>query len=190
MRSINRRTFIVTAMLCAGVRISEAASAKKDATTLALSQAARRTDSFPTETQAYSWLEKMSRRLRFQLPNPFYRIELLRLIHLEATRSGIAPELVMGLIQVESSFNRYAVSNRGARGLMQLMPFWMKEIGHPTDDLFNPATNLKYGCIVLKHYLRRTNGHVDRALGMYNGSTATTRYAVRVKHAMQSFVLG
>ncbi|KAA3634488.1 MAG: lytic transglycosylase domain-containing protein [Proteobacteria bacterium] len=176
---------------CAGATAILAVAAMptraSDALSLALYQSARDADSFATRDAAYGWLERMSRRLRYQISNPFYRCELLRLIHREATRSGIAPELVMGVIQIESSFDRYAVSDRGARGLMQLMPFWIKEIGHPTDDLFNPATNLRYGCRVLRNYLSRTNGELDRALGMYHGSVRTPHYANRVLDAMHSF---
>lgn len=162
----------------------------QDELSLALYQSARDADSFASRDEAYQWLKRMSNRLRHQIANPFYRCELLRLIHREANRAGLTPELVMGVIQVESSFNRYAVSERGARGLMQLMPFWIKEIGHPTDDLFNPAINLRYGCMVLKSYLRQTGGDLDRALGMYHGSQATTRYANRVLNAMQNFMVG
>jgi len=161
-----------------------------DSLSLALYQAVRDADSFESRDEAYDWLRRMSRRLRFQVPNPFYRLELLRLIHRESTRAALPPELVMGVIQVESSFNRFAVSDRGARGLMQLMPFWMKEIGHPDDDLFDPATNLRYGCMVLRDYLRRTEGDLDLALGMYHGSTSTRQYASRVLGAMESFIVG
>ncbi len=163
-----------------------------DSMELALEQSARRADSFRSVDQARQWLAEMSRRLRHQVRNPFYRLELLRLIHREATRSQLAPELVMAVIQVESSFNRYAVSELGARGLMQLMPFWMKEIGLPNDDLFNPAINIRYGCMVLGDYLRRSGGNVDLALARYNGSASRrgARYASRVLTTMRSFLVG
>ncbi len=161
-----------------------------DSLSLALYQSARDADSFPSPEEALAWLERMSKRLRYQVRNPFYRCELLRLIHRESTRAGIAPELVMGVIQIESSFDRYAVSPVGARGLMQLMPFWIKEIGHPNDDLFNPATNLRYGCKVLRGYLDDTGGNLDLALGKYHGSPDTHRYANLVRHAMQTFMVG
>lgn len=157
---------------------------------LALQQAARDADSFDDQDAAYKWLSRMSKRLRVQIPNPFYRTELLRIIHREATRSGLEPELVMAVIQVESSFDRFAVSDRGARGLMQLMPFWVKEIGHPHDNLFNPATNLHYGCIVLRNYLRQSNGNLDLALSRYHGSTALKFYAVKVKKVMRALLVG
>lgn len=160
-----------------------------DALSLALYQSARDADSFDNRGEAYAWLMRMSRRLRYQVRNPFYRCELLRLIHRESVRSGLAPELVMGVIQIESSFNRYAVSPRGARGLMQLMPFWIKEIGHPDDDLFNPATNLRYGCRVLSGYMARAGGNLDVALGLYHGAPNVNHYASRVRSAMRSFKL-
>lgn len=183
----HRRRWLVGAAALLATAPSAARAA--DDLSLALYQSARDADSFASRDEAYRWLRQMSRRLRYQISNPFYRCELLRLIHRESTRAGLAPELVMGVIQIESSFNRYAVSDRGARGLMQLMPFWIKEIGHPTDDLFNPATNLRYGCVVLKGYLRQTDGNLDRALGMYHGSVATPHYANRVLDAMQSFMV-
>jgi soluble lytic murein transglycosylase-like protein len=157
---------------------------------LALAQAAQQADSFADETVAYNWLKKMSRRLRYQIPNPFYRTELLRLVHQEAIRSDLPAELVMAVIQVESSFNRYAVSNVGARGLMQLMPFWIKEIGHPHDDLFNPATNLRYGCMILKNYVRQSKGNLDRALSMYHGSLQQRSYAIKVRRLMKQLLVG
>jgi soluble lytic murein transglycosylase-like protein len=183
-----RRTFFKLAL--AGLLGAGAGAVRADdSLSLALYQAARDADSFSSWNEAYRWLRLMSRRLRYQIRNPFYRCELLRLIHGEATRAGITPELVMGVIQIESSFNRFAVSDRGALGLMQLMPFWIKEIGYPSDDLFDPATNLRYGCKVLRNYLRRTEGNLDRALGLYHGSATQHQYAVRVKSAMRSFTV-
>lgn len=183
-----RRLFTFAGGVVAATALGEARAS--DSLSLALYQSARDADSFASRAEAYRWLERMSRRLRYQVSNPFYRCELLRLIHREATRVGLTPELVMGVIQIESSFNRYAVSNRGARGLMQLMPFWIKEIGHPTDDLFNPATNLRYGCLVLRNYLKRSKGELDLALRMYHGSIEEAQYAHRVLDAMQSFKVG
>ena len=184
---INRRLFMLGAMTCAPLGL---ARASMDRESLALEQSVRLADSFTDSAEARAWLKKMSRRLRYQIRNPYYRIELLRLIHREASRVKLAPELVMGVIQVESSFNRFAVSEVGARGLMQVMPFWIKEIGHPGDDLFNPAINLRYGCQVLKNYLRQTRGELDRALSLYHGSMASTLYASRVRSAMNRFIVG
>ena len=143
---------------------------------LALKQAVEDTASFSNADQARQWLQRMSRRLRHKIPDPFYRLELLKLVHDEAQRAGLEPELVLALIEVESGFDRFAISPTGARGLMQVMPFWKKEIGHPRDNLFHPATNLRYGCTILKYYLDQTGGDLTRALARYNGSTGRSVY--------------
>ena len=152
------------------------APAADPALRLALKQAVEDTASFSSADQARAWLARMSRRLRHKIPDPFYRLELLRLVHDEARRAGLEPELVLALIEVESGFDRFAISPRGARGLMQVMPFWKKEIGHPRDNLFHPATNLRYGCTILKYYLDRTGGDLTRALARYNGSAGRSAY--------------
>jgi len=123
---------------------------------------------YEDEMDALIWLADMSQRLEQRLPDPFYRVRLLKFIYREASHNELQPELVLALIEVESGFNRYAVSATGARGLMQVMPFWKKEIGHPRDRLFDPATNIRYGCQILRHYLDNT-GDVSRALHHYNG---------------------
>ncbi len=151
----------------------------------ALEQAASRADSFVDSQSAAQWLAKMSKRLRRRLPNPFYRTHLLRLIHAEAIRSGLDPELVLALIQVESGFDRFAVSRVGARGLMQVMPFWIDVIGATHDDLFQPTTNLQYGCRILSHYLRQTRGDLTEALALYNGSAGRTEYPDKVYLALR-----
>ena len=103
--------------------------------------------------EAVDWLSEMSRRLEKRIPDRENRLEYLRAIHYEATRAGLDPQLVLGLIQVESGFKKYAVSSAGARGLMQVMPFWIKVIGRSDDNLFHLRTNLRYGCTILRHYL-------------------------------------
>jgi soluble lytic murein transglycosylase-like protein len=97
-------------------------------------------------------------------------LEFLRSVHYEATRAGLDPQLVLGLIQVESGFKKYAVSSAGARGYMQVMPFWVRLIGGRKDNLFHLRMNLRYGCTILKHYLDIEKGDLFRALGRYNGS--------------------
>lgn len=136
---------------------------------LTLKEAVESNASFSDPLEATVWLTDMSRRLASEVPDPFYRVELLRLIHVEATRAGLQPEVVLALIQVESRFQRFAVSATGARGLMQVKPFWIKEIGHPRDNLFHPQTNLRYGCTILRYYLDRTGGDLTQALADYNG---------------------
>ena len=150
----------------------------------ALRQAVEDQTSFDDSVDALIWLSDMSKRLKPSISDPFYRVSLLKSIHDEATRTDVPPSLVLAVIQVESGFNRFAVSNSGARGLMQVMPFWKKEIGHPQDDLFYPPTNLRYGCTILHYYLKRAHNKLAPALTQYNGSTdASTDYAAKVLSA-------
>jgi soluble lytic murein transglycosylase-like protein len=118
----------------------------------------------------------MSRRLERRVPDRRQRIELLRTVHFEALRAGLDPQLVLGIIEVESAFRKYAVSRSGARGYMQVMPFWIKVIGSRGDNLFHLRTNLRYGCVILRHYLDMENGDYFRALGRYNGSLGKAAY--------------
>lgn len=148
---------------------------------IALRQAVDDQSSFENNLDALMWLADMSERLKSTITDPFYRVSLLKSIHAEATRVELPPSLVLAVIQIESSFDRFAVSRTGARGLMQVMPFWKKEIGHPRDDLFFPPTNLRYGCTILRYYLERYNHDLAPALAHYNGSLgAQTDYASRV----------
>lgn len=139
--------------------------------------------SFRSPIDAADWLSEMSRRLERKIPNQEYRIDLLRSVHYEATRAGIDPQLVLGLMQVESGFRKYAVSSAGARGYMQVMPFWVKVIGRPEDSLFDLRTNLRYGCTILRHYLDIEKGDLYRALGRYNGSLGRPEYPNLVRAA-------
>ncbi|MBM5570482.1 MULTISPECIES: lytic transglycosylase domain-containing protein [Deefgea] len=131
---------------------------------------------FDNPAQAEAWLSEMSERLKKRVPDEFVRRKLLTAIHYEATRAGLDPQLVLGLIHVESGFNRYAVSVVGARGLMQVMPFWQRSIGSPEHNLFDINTGLRYGCTILRHYLDIENGDYFRALGRYNGSLGKAEY--------------
>jgi soluble lytic murein transglycosylase-like protein len=141
--------------------------------------------SFRDPLDAVDWLSEMSRRLEKRIPNRDSRHQLLRAVHYEATRAGLDPQLVLGLIQVESGFKKYAVSSAGARGLMQVMPFWVKLIGGKDDNLFHLRTNLRYGCTILRHYLDIERGDLFRALGRYNGSLGRAEYPNRVLRAWQ-----
>ena len=132
---------------------------------------------------AIEWLTEMSRRLEKRIPNREHRLEILRAVHYEATRAGLDPQLVLGLIQVESGFKKYAVSSAGARGFMQVMPFWVKLIGGSEDNLFHLRTNLRYGCTILRHYLDIERGDLFRALGRYNGSLGRAEYPNLVRGA-------
>jgi soluble lytic murein transglycosylase-like protein len=122
------------------------------------------------------WLSAMSERLARRIPDRKQRLELLRTIHFEALRAGLDPQLVLGVIEVESGFRKYAVSRAGARGYMQVVPFWTSEAGRPRDNLFHLRTNLIYGCWILRHYLDLEKGDYWRALGRYNGSLGKAAY--------------
>ena len=146
----------------------------------ALRVAANDAPSFVDRFDAEVWLTDMSSRLARQMPDPEERIELLRLVHLEANRVELPPELILAVIDVESNFDRFAISVAGARGLMQVMPFWKDEIGRPGDNLMHTSTNLRYGCTILRHYYDKENGDLRRALGRYNGSLGKRKYPNKV----------
>lgn len=142
-----------------------------------LSRSVNQSDSsYGDRFDAQVWLLDMSNRLKKYLPDPQKRLNLLRLVHHEALRAGIKPELVLAVIHTESRFNRFAVSPVGAQGMMQVMPFWKKELGRSKDNLTDIATNLRYGCTILAYYLRLEKGDLTRALGRYNGSLGQLAY--------------
>lgn len=149
-----------------------------------LKDAVSRAESFENRFAAQIWLMDMSERLEGRLPDAGQRLELLRQVHFEARRTDLSPELVLAVIEVESNFNRFAISSAGARGLMQIMPFWLDEIGRPDDNLFRPQTNLRFGTTILRHYLDREDGNLTRALARYNGSLGQTWYPERVFRAL------
>jgi len=130
------------------------------------------------ERLAYlKWLGEMSHRLEARIPEPQIRVELIETAYYEAKRAGLEPALVLGLIQVESNFRKYAISVVGARGLMQVMPFWVRTIGdNDSRKLFHLQSNLRYGCTILRYYLDREQGDLFLALGRYNGSRGRPEY--------------
>ncbi len=138
---------------------------------------------FDSQEEGAQWLAEMSRRLQKHIPDDIARQEFLITAQYEATRAGLDPQLVLGLIQVESRFKKYAVSRAGARGYMQVMPFWVKLIGDGKHNLFNLRTNLRYGCTILRHYLDIERGDMGRALARYNGSLGKSRYPDNVMRA-------
>lgn len=140
---------------------------------------------FASVAEKVDWLSVMSAKLPRRW-NPEYRqrIEFLHAVRYEAQRAGLDPHLVLGLIEVESNFRRYAVSSAGARGYMQVMPFWTKLIGDAdASKLFSMRTNLRYGCTILRHYLDIERGNLFRALGRYNGSLGRAEYPNAVLRA-------
>lgn len=143
--------------------------------------------SFQDRFDAEVWLLDMSTRLRHHLPEPNERLALLRLVHQEASKAGLKPDLVLALIHAESAFDRFAISSAGAQGVMQVMPFWKAELGRPQDNLTDNATNLRYGCTILAYYLKRENGNLTRALARYNGSLGKPQYPARVLGYWQEY---
>ena len=131
-----------------------------------------------------AWVRAMTRRVLNRFPDEEAARHFLALVRYEAMRAGLDPHLVLAVIDVESHFKKYAVSRAGARGLMQVMPFWVKEIGEPGHNLFHERTNLRYGCTILRHYLDRERGNLHNALGRYNGSLGSAEYPNRVMRAL------
>lgn len=132
------------------------------------------------------WLTDMHARLRPRVASDLLRDDLLKTARYEAQRAGLDPQLVLALIEVESGFRQYAVSSAGARGLMQVMPFWTRVIGDGNPAaLFNMRTNIRYGCVILRHYLDIENGHLPRALARYNGSLGRSEYPNAVLSVLQ-----
>jgi soluble lytic murein transglycosylase-like protein len=146
----------------------------------ALRAAANDAESFTDRFHAEVWLTDMSQRLARQVKDPEERINILKLVHMEATRADLPPELILAVIETESNFDHYAISVAGAIGLMQIMPFWLEEIGRPDDNLLHIDTNLRYGCTILKFYLDKEKGDLRRALGRYNGSLGRRKYPNKV----------
>jgi soluble lytic murein transglycosylase-like protein len=123
-----------------------------------------------------AWVRGMTRRVSGRFQDEEHARQFLSLVRYEAMRAGLDPHLVLAVIDIESKFRKYAVSRAGAHGLMQVMPFWVKEIGEPGHNLFHERTNLRYGCTILRHYLDREKGNLANALGRYNGSLGQAEY--------------
>jgi soluble lytic murein transglycosylase-like protein len=135
------------------------------------------------------WLGAMSERLKRRKPDFQTRIDFLQAVWYESKRAGLDTTMVMGLIQVESAFRKYAISSAGARGYMQIMPFWARLIGDgDAGKLFNMQTNLRFGCVILRHYLERERGDAFMALGRYNGSRGRDPYPNAVFGAAKNWV--
>ena len=151
----------------------------------AVSDMASPEPTFPSLEEKINWLTEMSHRLGKRMPDREARVEFLKTVYYEAKRAGLDPQLVLGLIQVESGFRKYALSGSGARGYMQVMPFWTKLIGDKGQDLFHMRINLRYGCTILRHYLDIEKGDLYRALGRYNGSLGQPEYPNMVRAAWE-----
>ncbi len=168
---------LVSATCFAGSQVEEPLSnSVKALMQHSISDKAVPTLTFATPEEGNAWLNEMSQRLKKRIPDESYREDFLRTVHYEATRAGLDPQMVLGLIQVESGFKKYALSSVGARGFMQVMPFWVSSIGAKDHDLFHLRLNLRYGCTILRHYLDIERGDLYRALGRYNGSLGQPQY--------------
>ena len=141
---------------------------------------------FSSPQEEKNWLDEMSLRLEKLIPDRSTRLDFLKTVHYEASRAGLDPQMILGLIQVESGFKKYAVSSAGARGFMQIMPFWVKLIGASDNNLFHIRTNLRYGCTILRHYMDIEHGDLYRALGRYNGSLGRPEYPTLVVGAWRN----
>jgi len=168
---------LVSSISFAGSQVEEPLSnSVKALMQRSISDKAVPTLTFASPEEGNAWLHEMSQRLKKRIPDDAYREDLLRTVHYEATRAGLDPQLVLGLIQVESGFKKYALSSVGARGFMQVMPFWPRNIGASDHNLFLLRTNLRYGCTILRHYVDIEHGDLYRALGRYNGSLGQPQY--------------
>jgi soluble lytic murein transglycosylase-like protein len=189
MQRRNRRhglTAVALACVFAMSAISEASTAPDPTLRDRLREAMQDTNSFPDEFDAQVWLTDMAIRLGDQVADPRERVQILKRAHQEATRANQPPEMVLAVIDIESAFNAYAVSSAGAQGLMQVMPFWLDEIGRPGDRLIEINTNLRMGCTILKYYYDMENGDWSRALARYNGSLGSRKYPEKVLNRLRS----
>ncbi len=187
MNSVVRRALWATGLLAAswstawaGAQIEEPLA---DSVRSALSAAVGRSEPklvFADEAQRQQcarWTQAQEIRLRKRKPEELVRTEFLNTVCYEAKRAGLEPSLVLGLIQVESGFRKHAISHAGARGYMQIMPFWSRTIGNgDPSTLFHMQTNIRFGCVILRHYLDREKGNLFMALGRYNGSRGRAEY--------------
>lgn len=187
MISIITRVTLLTALLCSGSALANVPNTTIPDPELRklLTAAIEAADSFEDRFDAEVWLVDMSNRLQKFIKNEKQRLTLLRGIHREASRANLVPELVLAVIEVESRFDHFAISRSGAQGLMQVMPFWLKEIGHTDDNLVNINTNLRMGCTILKYYMDMEKNDLHKALARYNGSYGSKKYSNKVLNALR-----
>ncbi|MFY7982547.1 MAG: lytic transglycosylase domain-containing protein [Limnohabitans sp.] len=186
-------TLLPVGLVHAGRQIEEPLShAVRSALSAAVAAAAPPEPLLPTDSdqQGYAqWQAASSQRLTRYKKHPIERQEFLQTLWYEARRSGLPLSLVLGVVQVESAFRKYAISSAGARGYMQVMPFWARLIGDGDESrLFHMQTNLRFGCVILRHYLDRERGDVFMALGRYNGSRGQSVYPQAVLAAQRAWL--
>ena len=172
-------------LACLSICLSPRADAADPGVIAALKQATYDESSQRTDLNALVWLSSMSERLEYRIDDPFYRIRLLTAVNAEAERAGLDPQVVLAVMDIESGFNRYALSSAGAQGLMQIMPFWKEIYGKPNDDLYNPLVGLRYGCTILRHYMDKYANLRD-ALAAYNGSLGRPTYPDKILRRLKS----
>jgi soluble lytic murein transglycosylase-like protein len=173
-------------LLLAAKGLSAESTEDRAALTTYLNRALSAENSFEDRYAAEVWLVDMQQRLARFLADPAERLDLLTRVQQQAAKLNLPPELVLSVIEVESTFDRYAVSSVGAQGLMQVMPFWKDEIGRSDDNLTHTPTNLRYGCHILRFYLDREDQNLNRALAAYNGSSGSLRYPNKVRAAWEN----
>ncbi|HZL92844.1 MAG TPA: lytic transglycosylase domain-containing protein [Vicinamibacterales bacterium] len=174
---------MASGMLChaEAQRRSDARSAPDPELRTILVAAIADADSFEDRFDAEVWLTDMSRRLTRQVPDANERVAILKAVHRHATHADVPPELVLAVIDVESNFDRFAISSASALGLMQVMPFWVPELGyHDKNDLFKVDVNVLLGCRILRYYLDMEEGDLIQGLARYNGSVGRRHYADKV----------
>lgn len=182
------RTVLMLAVLCSHTvlaNVSTPAAAHDPQLRKLLTEAIESADSFENRFDAEVWLVDMSSRLKKFVDDEQHRLTLLRGIHREASRANLVPELVLAVIEIESRFDHFAISTAGAQGLMQVMPFWLKEIGRPDDNLVNINTNLRMGCTILRYYMDMEKNDLHKALARYNGSAGSRKYSNKVLEALR-----
>lgn len=152
-----------------------------------LKQLMEQENHFVDRYDAEVWMKDMEGRLKRRASHipAEERLKILTLVHRYANEADVDPQLVLAVMEVESNFDRYALSVANARGLMQIMPFWKKEIGHPNDSLFDMETNIRYGCYILKLYINKEKNNLTYALGRYNGSRGRAKYPNKVYAALR-----
>ena len=173
--------FAFAAPALAGAQQYEVLSASVRATLATAVNDRSTVDMKDLDTRA--WVRAKTRRVSPRFPEEESARQFLALVRYEAMRAGLDPHLVLAVIDVESHFRKYAVSKSGARGYMQVMPFWVEQLGGKSDNLFAERTNLRYGCVILRHYLDREKGNLSNALARYNGSLGQRDYPNRVLRA-------
>lgn len=177
--------FFVLLLLCFPVLAQQKQADIDLALVKELNQSIQDMSEYTDRFEAEVWLKDMSHRLKRYSDDPLQRIKILKLVHREAQRAKLQPEVILALIEVESHFDQYAISVAGARGIMQIMPFWLDELNMQGYNLFHLKTNIRMGCTILKHYLDREKGNLNNALARYNGSYGKSKYPDKVFKALE-----